>query len=97
MVKNFVGLEGIKVATLGKDGKFKPARTISWIKGGPRIAWVFILYGIEKILTNGEFIWWDIPFLLLVALCFWAGFIYPRTNPLQKEEMNEVETENYSK
>ncbi len=97
MVKNFVGLEGVKLATLGKDGKFKPARTISWMKGGIRIFVVFLLYGIEKILSRGEFIWWDAPFLLAIAFCIWAGFIYPRTNPLQPDEMNEVETEKRSK
>jgi len=95
MVKNFLGLEGVKLATLGKNGKFKPARTISWLKAGPRTFFVFVVYGIEKILTDGFMTFWDIPLLLAVAFCVWAGFIYPQTNPLKIEEMNDVERNNH--
>lgn len=91
MVKNFVGLGGVKLATMGKDGKFKPARTISWLKASPRTFFVFILYGIQKIMTGGLFTFWDVPLLALIVFCLYAGFIYAQKYPLEEWEKNDVE------
>jgi hypothetical protein len=91
MVKNFVGLGGVKLATMGKDGKFKPARTISWLKAGPRIFLVFLLYGILKLITGVFLTIWEIPMLALVAFCLYAGFIYAQKYPLEEWEKNDVE------
>jgi len=96
MVKNFLGLEGIKISTLGKNGKFKPARTISWLKAGPRTFFVFIVYGVEKILTDVTITFWDIPLMTALLFCVWAGFIYPHINPLKVEEMNDVEKNDHT-
>jgi hypothetical protein len=52
---------------------------------------VFILYGIEKIMTGGFFTFWDIPLLALITFCVYAGFIYAQKHPLEEWEKNDVE------
>lgn len=95
MRRNFLGLTGIRVSTLDKEGKFKQPRTISWLNAGPRIFVAVVLYGVQKIFTAGDIVWWDIPFIAILAFCIYGGFIYPYTNPLQVEELNEVEKEKH--
>jgi len=95
MVKNFLGYEGVKLATLGKNGKFKRASTFTWLKVTPRIFFLLAIYGIEKIIMDGLFTFWDIPFILAIIFCVWGGFIYSHTNPLKIEEMNDVERNNH--
>ena len=91
MVKNFIGLGGVKLATMDKDGKFKPAKTISWLKSGPRTFLAFVLYGVFKIITGDSFTILDITLLALVVFCLYAGFIYARKHPLEEWEKNDVE------